>query len=83
MATYNMTVPMWFCPARTEEFQNANDWFRQNYNRDIATVADLNVYYASFTGSFLLISHGWWNAERASRAGGERKRKRPELQPEL
>ena len=60
MATYNMTVPMWFCPARTEEFQNANDWFQQNYNRDIATVQDLNTYYASFTGSFLLISHGWW-----------------------
>jgi prepilin-type N-terminal cleavage/methylation domain-containing protein len=60
MASYNMTVPMWFCPARPEELNNANQWFRQNYNRDIGTVQDLNLYYASFTGTFLLISHGWW-----------------------
>jgi len=60
MANYNMTVPMWFCPARPEEFQNASDWFQQNYNRSISSIVDLNVYYASFTGNFLLISHGWW-----------------------
>jgi prepilin-type N-terminal cleavage/methylation domain-containing protein len=60
MAGYGMTVPMWFCPARSDEFRNANDWVRQNYSRDIGSVPDLNLYYASFCGSFLLISHGWW-----------------------
>jgi prepilin-type N-terminal cleavage/methylation domain-containing protein len=60
MSSYNLTVPMWFCPARPDEFKNANDWFRQNYNRDLGTVQDLNLYYGSFCGTFLLISHGWW-----------------------
>src|ERR1700744_3538785 len=60
MAGYNMTVPMWFCPARPDEFQAANNWFQQNYHRSITSIADLNLYYASFAGGFLLISHGWW-----------------------
>jgi len=36
LVNYGMTVPMWFCPARPQEWQIANDWFNQNYGRDLA-----------------------------------------------
>jgi len=60
MTSYNMTVPMWFCPARPEELNKGNDWFRQNYNRDIGSMQDLNIFYTRVTGNFLVLSHCWW-----------------------
>ena len=57
---YGMTVPMWFCPTRLDEFQNAERWFQQNHNSSIRSIQDLNLYYSSFTGNFMLISHAWW-----------------------
>ena len=57
---YGMTVPMWFCPARPDEFRIANQWFMVQYDRRLTTVADLNLYYGRVWGSFLLLSHCWW-----------------------
>jgi prepilin-type N-terminal cleavage/methylation domain-containing protein len=60
LVNYGMTVPMWFCPARPQDLSVANDWFRQNYNRDLSSVSDLNVYFARVWGNLLLLSHCWW-----------------------
>jgi len=57
---YGMTVPMWFCPARPQEFNIANDWFNQQYKRNIASTPDLSLYYARVWGDLLLLSHCWW-----------------------
>jgi prepilin-type N-terminal cleavage/methylation domain-containing protein/prepilin-type processing-associated H-X9-DG protein len=60
MANVGMTVPMWFCPVRPDEYNNADSWFRATYGREIASVADLNLYLANWGSSFLLLSHCWW-----------------------
>ena len=38
---FGLTVQMWFCPTRPEEFQEADKWFRsRNQGRSIGTTAD-------------------------------------------
>lgn len=68
---YGMTVPMWFCPVRPQEFQGADRWFRENggEGHGIQTVEDLNAYHRRRFGSFSIIFHSWW-VPRA--AGGSR-----------
>src|SRR6185436_13670695 len=36
MQAYGLTVPMWFCPVRAGEFQEANQWFIANGGRPIS-----------------------------------------------
>jgi len=56
-----LTVPMWFCPVRPWEFQDADKWFRQrNQGRGIGNTADLNKYFTSRFVSFALLEHDWW-----------------------
>ena len=58
---FGLSVPMWFCPTRPDEFQEANTWFRQQNNgQSIATVKDLNKYLGHRFGSFALLHHDWW-----------------------
>jgi hypothetical protein len=35
LAPYGLTIPMWFCPVRPDEFNNANDRFSSFYDRPI------------------------------------------------
>jgi prepilin-type processing-associated H-X9-DG protein len=61
LAPFGLTVPMWFCPVRPDEFQEAADWFRNhNVGRSLSSVADLNAYLTSRFGSFALLHHDWW-----------------------
>jgi hypothetical protein len=58
---FGLIVPMWFCPTRPWEFQNADKWFRQrNGGNGIRTTADLNKYLVSQFGNFAIIQHDWW-----------------------
>src|SRR5437899_1991547 len=58
---FGLTVPMWFCPVRPWEFQDADQWFRKrNPGRGISTIADLNKYFTYRFGSFALLEHDWW-----------------------
>ena len=58
---FGLTVPMWFCPCRPWEFQDADKWFRQrNQGRGIGRVADLNKYLTSRFVTFALLEHDWW-----------------------
>ena len=59
---YGLTVPMWFCPTRPHQFQNANDWFRENSrdNRALSTVKDSNEFHRKNFGSFAILLHSWW-----------------------
>ena len=61
MQTYGLTVPMWFCPTRPKEFQEANDWFFARKGRTIRDNEDLKTYYAeSFPLGFVILQHSWW-----------------------
>jgi prepilin-type N-terminal cleavage/methylation domain-containing protein len=60
MVSYGITPPMWFCPARPQELDIANNWFNLNYSRNIGSMGDLSVYYNRVWGNMLLLSHCWW-----------------------
>ena len=58
---YGLTVPMWFCPARPAEFQEASNWFVANAKRPIINNADLKAYYElRFGFGFVILQHSWW-----------------------
>jgi prepilin-type N-terminal cleavage/methylation domain-containing protein len=57
---YGLTVPMWFCPVRPKEFQDANTYFKQNYGRPISSIGDLTTYFDLIYGDFAMIYHCWW-----------------------
>jgi prepilin-type N-terminal cleavage/methylation domain-containing protein len=61
VASYGLTVPMWFCPARTKEvtaqYQNAQN----QYGITIVSVVDLNNYLNKFFGGdFIVMNHNFW-----------------------
>ncbi len=54
MADYGLTVPMFFCPVRQQDFINANNWYSGYYNTTfhhtapgITSIAALNAYFSS------------------------------------
>jgi len=61
LAPYGLTVPMWFCPARPEEAEQARQWFLTRYNRPLVTTDDLNLYLGNrYNGTFAVLFHAWW-----------------------
>ena len=60
MAPYGVTPPMCFCPARAEDLISANNWFRQQFNRDIGSIQDVVLYFAKDWGNLVLLAHCWW-----------------------
>ena len=58
---YGLHVPMFFCPARPEEFQEAQSWMQQHEKRSIASNEDLSYYYSvRWTFGFAIMQHSWW-----------------------
>jgi prepilin-type N-terminal cleavage/methylation domain-containing protein/prepilin-type processing-associated H-X9-DG protein len=64
MAPYGLSVPMWFCPVRPEEFDGYNQWAMNNapMNRPIVTTDDLNLALRLRypPGTFAILLHAWW-----------------------
>jgi len=63
LAGYGLTVPMWFCPVRPGEFDDANAQFNKFYKRPITTVDDLNRWLQLRNqgyGAFAVLYHAWW-----------------------
>ena len=69
LTPFGLTLPMWFCPVRPEEFENgdysinstsADGWFFSHKHRHIQTTLDLNVYLMKDFTSWALIKHDWW-----------------------
>ena len=63
LTPYGLTVPMWFCPVRPNEYTDANKWFVQRFNREIVNTADLNVYFRfRYVGGtpFAILYNAWW-----------------------
>jgi len=62
VASYGLTVPMWFCPAREIETQAQYQDAQNNYlHHNLSTIADLNTYLSGFFGgSFVIMNHNYW-----------------------
>ncbi|MFO1511574.1 MAG: prepilin-type N-terminal cleavage/methylation domain-containing protein [Verrucomicrobiota bacterium] len=61
VASYGLTVPMWFCPARTEETAAQYAAAKAVLGHDLSTISDLNAYLASyFGGGFVILNHNLW-----------------------
>lgn len=64
MASYNMSMPMWFCPAQPDQFNNADKVFYTQYDRHIVTMADLVTYFEMNFTVFCTMNHSWWVPRR-------------------
>ena len=67
LAPFGLTVPMWFCPVRPEEFTAASSWAQQNLSRTLGSTDDLNRYLAArYNNTFAILHHSWWVPRPAS-----------------
>jgi len=70
LAPYNLTVPMWFCPVRPQEYDAANAWSSQNLSRSLSSTEDLNQYFrARYNNTFAILYHSWWVPRKAGYTG--------------
>ncbi len=66
---YGLTVPMFFCPSRALEFNEAQTWLQQQYKRNLSNNEDLRFYYQQRWGfGFAIMQHSWW-VPRSGKAG--------------
>jgi prepilin-type N-terminal cleavage/methylation domain-containing protein/prepilin-type processing-associated H-X9-DG protein len=58
---YGLTVPMWFCPVKPNEYQTVNSQFYTSYQRNIASLNDLMTALL-YTGNngFCTCYQSWW-----------------------
>ena len=69
MLDYGMTVPMFFCPVRPQEFSEAKAWFEKQNKRPLSSNKDLRLYYEQrWNFGFAIIQHNWW-VPRGGKAG--------------
>ena len=63
LAPYGLTIPMWFCPVRSTEYNGADAGFYHLYHRHIANLTDLNralQINGGLSGAFVTMFHAWW-----------------------
>jgi prepilin-type N-terminal cleavage/methylation domain-containing protein/prepilin-type processing-associated H-X9-DG protein len=62
-----LTVPMWFCPVRTEETAAQYAAATTYLGHDMTTIDDLNRYLANFYGgNFVILNYNLWVERRSS-----------------
>jgi prepilin-type N-terminal cleavage/methylation domain-containing protein len=69
LGPYGLTVPMWYCPVRSSEFEADNAWCQANLHHPEASLNDLwSTVVHVFTGStngavdsqLAVCYHAWW-----------------------
>lgn len=61
LAPYGLTVPMWFCPVRPEEFEAAEAENFAAVGRSLTTTDDLRDHLGRrYNGTFAVLYHSWW-----------------------
>jgi prepilin-type N-terminal cleavage/methylation domain-containing protein/prepilin-type processing-associated H-X9-DG protein len=69
VASYGLTVPMWFCPARTDETAAQYAAAKTVLTHDLSNIDDLNKYLASyFGGGFVIMNHNLWVSRKSAMA---------------
>ncbi len=63
LGPFGLTVPMWFCPVRSEQYQAGIDWCKKNIapvgTHTMGTLDDLTRYVTAAYG-FAVCFHAWW-----------------------
>src|SRR5438552_330091 len=59
-ASYGLTVPMWFCPARQRETDAQMTAARAFLGHDLNTISDLTNYLDNFFPGFIVMNHAIW-----------------------
>ncbi len=61
LAPDGMSVPMWFCPVRPKEFDEANAWSLANLRHTIGSAVDLDDYLTHlYTEGEAILNHDYW-----------------------
>jgi len=69
VAGYGLTVPMWFCPVRTEETAAQYAAAKTFLGHDMSSIDDLNKYLANFFGGgFVIMNHNLWVNRKSTTA---------------
>src|SRR5487761_1952552 len=64
-ASYGLTVPMWFCPARMTETSAQMAAANTLLGHNLTSITDLTNYLGSFFGgSFVVMNHSIWVKQR-------------------
>jgi len=66
-ASYGLTPPMWFCPARPTEMNAQMAAANTLLGHPLSTIGDLTNYLGSFfAGSFVVMNHSIWVSQKFS-----------------
>jgi prepilin-type N-terminal cleavage/methylation domain-containing protein len=57
---YGLTVPLWFCPVRADEYQAADAWSQQTYDHSLGSIQQLDDYMKRRYSTFAIMYHCWW-----------------------
>jgi prepilin-type N-terminal cleavage/methylation domain-containing protein len=64
LGPYGLTVPMWFCPVRQQQYQDGVAWCRRFLppvgGHNMGTLDDLVAYTTSAGYGFAVCFHSWW-----------------------
>jgi prepilin-type N-terminal cleavage/methylation domain-containing protein len=60
LGPYGLTVPMWFCPVRDNEFDTTEKNFEQKYGHIITGLEDLTASFNLNPYTESIINHNWW-----------------------
>jgi prepilin-type N-terminal cleavage/methylation domain-containing protein/prepilin-type processing-associated H-X9-DG protein len=60
LGPYGMTVPMWFCPVRPEQYNDGVTWCKNSGRSGMNTLLDLVAYVTRQSFGFAVCYHSWW-----------------------
>jgi prepilin-type N-terminal cleavage/methylation domain-containing protein len=72
LGPFGLTVPMWFCPVRAQQFEDGVNWCKRNLppvgTHTMGSLEDLVSYVTSAGYGFAVCFHAWW-VPRVGNAG--------------
>src|SRR5690349_7702363 len=69
VASYGLTVPMWFCPVRTDETASQYAAAKSFLGHELSNIDDLNRYLANyFGGGFVIMNYNLWVYRKSNSA---------------
>jgi len=63
LGPYGLTVPMWFCPVRNQQYTDGVEWCKKNiapYGQHTMGTLDDLVQYVTAAYGFAVCFHAWW-----------------------
>jgi prepilin-type N-terminal cleavage/methylation domain-containing protein/prepilin-type processing-associated H-X9-DG protein len=60
LGPYGLTVPMWYCPVRPDDYAADNAWLKANYNRALGSLPDLVKAVTRDYPEDAICYHAWW-----------------------